>query len=66
MVNPTQEMLKLLTYVKKFFVVTAELAARNSVQKETLVICDRNRKITGMQFTSFQRDIHILRDCDLL
>ena len=50
----------------KFFMVTSELAAIKSVQKEMLEVQNRNWQIIEEHFKLFQDNIHVLRDCDQL
>ena len=46
--------------------VATELAALKSVQKEMLEIQNSNWKIIQEHFQIFERNIHVLRDCDQL
>ena len=63
----TQDVFKLRSEVNdKFFMVTTELEALNSVQKEMLEIQNRNWRIIEEHFEVFQHNIHVLRDCDQL
>ena len=48
----------------KFFMVTTELAALKSVQKEMLEIQNRNWKVLQEHFEIFEHNIHVLRDCE--
>ena len=50
----------------KVFMVTSELAAIKSVQKEMLEVQNRNRKIIEEHFKVFQDNINVLRDSDQL
>ena len=63
----TQDVFKLRNEVNdKFFMVTTELEALNSVQKEMLEVQNRNWRIIEEHFEVFQHNIHVLRDCDQL
>ena len=46
--------------------VTTELEALKSVQKEMLEVQNRNWRIIGEHFEVFEHNIHVLRDCDQL
>ena len=46
--------------------VTTELEALKSVQKEMLEVQNRNWRIIEEHFEVFQHNIHVLRNCDLL
>ena len=48
----------------KFFMVTSELAATKTVQKEKLEVQNRNWQIIEEHFKVFQDNVHVLRDCD--
>ena len=50
----------------KFFMVTRELEALKSVQKEMLEVQNRNWRIIEEHFEVFQQNIHVLRDSDQL
>ena len=50
----------------KFFMVTTELEALKSVQKEMLEVQKRNWRTIEEHFEVFQHNIHVLRDCDQL
>ena len=63
----TGDVFKLRTEVnEKFFMVTSELAAIKSVQKEMIEVQNRNWQIIEKHFQMFQENIHVLRDCDQL
>ena len=63
----TQDIFKLRNEVNdKFFMVTTELEALKSVQKEMLEVQNRNWRIIEEHFEVFQHNIHVLRDCDQL
>ena len=63
----TQDVFKLRNEVNdKFFMVTTELEALKSVQKEMLAVQNRNWRIIEEHFEVFQQNIHVLRDCDQL
>ena len=63
----TQDVFKLRNDVNdKFFVVTSELEALKSVQKEMLEVQNRNWRIIEEHFEVFQQNVHVLRDCDQL
>ena len=58
----TQDVFKLRNGVNdKFFMVTTELEALNSVQKEMLEFRNRNWRIIEEHFEVFQHKIHVLR-----
>ena len=62
-----EDVFKLRTEVHdKFFLVTSELAAIKTVQKEMLEVQNRNWQIIEEPFRVFQDNIHVLRDCDHL
>ena len=44
--------------------VTSELAAIKSVQKEMIEVQNRNWQIIEEQFEMFRENIHVIRDCD--
>ena len=46
--------------------VTTELAALTSIEKEMLEIQNRNWKVIRELFDIFEQNIHVLRDCDQL
>ena len=50
----------------KFFMVTSELAATESVQKEILEVQNSNWQIIEEHFKVFQDNFHVLRDSDQL
>ena len=63
----TEDVFKLRTEVnEKFFMVTSELAAIKSVQKEMIEVQNRNWQIIEEHFEMFRENIHVLRDCDQL
>ena len=63
----TQDVFKLRNEVNdNFFMVTTELEALKSVQKEMLEVQNRNWRFIEEQFEVFQHNIHVLRDCDQL
>ena len=65
--SPTQDVFKLRNEVNdKFFMVTTELEALKSVQKEMLEVQNRNWRIIEEHFEVLQHNIHVLRDCDQL
>ena len=62
-----QDVFKLRNEVNdKFFMVTTEIEALKSVQKEMLEVQNRNWRIIEEHFEVFQHNIHVLRDCDQL
>ena len=63
----TEDVFKLRNEVNdKFFMVTSELAAIKTFQKEMLEVQNRNWQIIEEHFKVFQDNIHVLRDCDQL
>ena len=63
----TQDVFKIQNEVNdKFFMVTTELEALKSVQKEMLEVQNRNWRIIEEHFEVFKHNIHVLRDCDQL
>ena len=63
----TQDVFKLRNEVNdKFSMVTTELEALKSVQKEMIEVQNRNWRIIEEHFEVFQHNIHVLRDCDQL
>ena len=63
----TKDVFKLRNEVNdNFFMVTTELEAVKSVQKEKLEVQNRNWRIIEEHFEVFQHNIHVLRDCDQL
>ena len=63
----TEDVFKLRNELNdKFFMVTSELAAIKTVQKEMLEVQNRNWRIVEEHFKLFQDNIHVLRDCDQL
>ena len=61
----TQDILKLRNEVNdKHFMVTTELEALKSVQKEMLKAQIRNCRIIEEDFEVIQHNIHVQRDCD--
>ena len=63
----TQDVFKLRNEVNdKFFMVTTELEALKSVQKEMLEVQNRNWRNIAEHSEVFQHNIHVLRDCDHL
>ena len=63
----TQDVFKLRNELNdKFFMVTTELGALKSVQKEMLEVQNRNWRIIEEHFEVFQHNIHVLRACDQL
>ena len=63
----TEDVFKLRNEVNdNFFMVTSELAAIKTVQKEMLEVQNRNWQIIEEHFKLFQDNIHVLRDCDQL
>ena len=63
----TQDVSKLRNEVNdKFFMLTTELKALKSVQKEMLEVQNRNWRIIEEHFEVFQHNVHVLRDCDQL
>ena len=51
---------------KKFFMVENELAALHEIQKELVETQDKNWNIIQQQFDIFERNFHVLRDCNQL
>ena len=51
---------------EKFFMVTLELAAMKSVQKEMIEVQNRHWQIFEEHFEMFRENIRVLRDCDQL
>ena len=65
--NLTQDVFKSRNEVNdKFLMVTTELEALKSVQKEMLEVQNRNWRIIEEHFEVFQHNFHVLRDCDQL
>ena len=65
--NLTQDVFKLRNEVNdKFFMVTTEFEALESVQKKMLQVQNCNWRIIEEHFEVFQHNIHVLRDCDQL
>ena len=63
----TEDVFKLRNEVNnKFYMVTSELAAIKTVQKEMLEVQNRNCQIIEEHFELFQDSIHVLRDFDQL
>ena len=63
----TEDVFKLRNEVSdKFFMVTSELAAIISVQKEMFEVQNRYWQIIEERFKVFQDNIHVLRNCDQL
>ena len=63
----TQDVFKLRNEVNnKFFMVTTEFEALESVQKKMLEVQNCNWRIIEEHFEVFQHNIHVLRDCDQL
>ena len=63
----TEDVFKLRTKCnEKFFMVTLELAAIKSVQKEMIEVQNRNWQIIEDHFEIFREHIQVLRDCNQL
>ena len=63
--NLPEDVFKLRKEVNdKFCMVTTQLEALKTVQKEMLEVQNRNWRIIAGNFEVFQHNIHVLRECD--